>query len=148
MLWGCHCCDSYLRLSRNEEFGGGSCPWSTVLALHQEQFWWKKAMREKYQKMKWHWDAPAGMVLACEPQGLQRSWLPSLNQKNICSFPSREKLVEPTPFLIPLLERERITELFEPLYHQQQMAIREFYTWQPEGSWGTSGHLCIAVVLL
>lgn len=68
--------------------------------------------------------------------------------KNICSFPSREKLVEPTPFLVPLLERERITELFEPLYHQQQMAIREFYTWQPEGSWGTSGHLCIAVVLL
>lgn len=87
MLWGCRCCDSYLSLPRNEEFGGDSCPCSTVSALPQEQFWWKKAMSEKYRKLKWHWDAPPFMVLACRPQGLQRSRLPSLNQKTFVLFP-------------------------------------------------------------
>lgn len=86
MLWGCHCCDSYLSVPRNEEFGGDSCPGSTVLALPQEQFWWKEAMNEKYQNLKWHWDAPPFMVLACEPQGLQRPRLPSLNQKTFALF--------------------------------------------------------------
>lgn len=62
-------------------------------------------------------------------------------------FSQWKKLVEPTPFIIPLLERERSIKLFEPLFHYWQMAIREFYTWQPEGWWDTSGHFCTAVVL-
>lgn len=46
----------------------------------------QKAMSEEYQKLKWHWDAPPFMVLACGPQGLQRSRLPSLNQKTCVLF--------------------------------------------------------------
>lgn len=86
MLWGCHCCDSYLSLPKNDEFGGDSCPWSIVLALPQEQLWWKKALSEKHQKLKWHWDAPPCMVLGCGPQGCQRYRLPSLNQKTFGLF--------------------------------------------------------------
>lgn len=85
ILWGCHCCDSYLSLPKNE-FGGHSCPWSTVLAIPQEQFWWKKAMSEESQKLKRCWDAPPCRVLACGPQGLQRYRLPSLNQKAFVLF--------------------------------------------------------------
>lgn len=46
----------------------------------------EEMVSEKYQNLKWHWDAPPFMVLACEPQGLQRPRLPSLNQKTFALF--------------------------------------------------------------
>lgn len=148
MLWGYHYCDSYLSLPRNEEFGGDSCPWSTISALSQERLRWKKAMSEKHQKLKWHWGAPPCMVFACGSQGLQASRLSSLNQKTFALF-----LVGKIGWTYPIPHspfgkgKNFPTELFESLYHYWQMAIWEFYTWQPEGWWGTSGHLCISVVL-
>lgn len=72
----------------------------------------------------------------------------SLNQKTFALF-----LVEKIGWTYPIPHfpfgkgKNFPTELFEPLYHYWQMAIWEFYTWQPEGWWGTSGHLCISVVL-